>query len=169
MFFDNAFGLLRIVVVGPLAYLTLIAVLRIAGKRTLGQLNAFDYVVTVALGSTFATAVLSKNVAYWEGALGFVTLAGLQFAIAWTCLRWRLLERIVKARPSTLLRDGKFDDAALRRERVTQDEVRAAVRKQGLGDLAQVAAVVLEADGMFSVVSRDRVGSGDALPAASVE
>jgi uncharacterized membrane protein YcaP (DUF421 family) len=164
MFFDNVYGLLRVVVVGPLAYLALVFVLRIAGKRTLSQLNAFDYVVTVALGSTLATAVLSKDVAFWEGALAFVMLALLQFVIAWISLRWRWMERIVKARPSVLLRDGRFDDDALRRERVTRDEVRAAVRGHGIGDLAAVAAVVLETDGKFSVVAAAQAGSRDALP-----
>jgi uncharacterized membrane protein YcaP (DUF421 family) len=164
MFYDNAFGLLRIVIVEPLIYVSLVAVLRIAGKRTLGQLNAFDYVITVALGSTLATAVLSKDVAFWEGVLGFVMLAGLQFAIAWTALRWRLVERIVKARPSVLLLDGAFDEDAMRRERVTADEIRAAIRKHGIGDLAQVAAVVLETDGRFSVVPLAQAGKRTAFP-----
>lgn len=166
MFYDNAFGLLRVVLVGPLAYGALIVVLRVSGKRTLSQLNAFDYVVTVALGSTLATAILSKDVAFWEGVLAFVTLALLQFVIAWLSLRWPLLESVVKAEPSVLLRDGVFDEEALRRERVTKDEVRAAVRGHGSGDLADIAAVVLETDGKLSVVARDRLGSGDALPSA---
>lgn len=164
MFFDNAFGLLRVVVIGPLAYVALVTVLRVAGKRTLSQLNAFDYVVTVALGSTLATAILSKDVAFWEGMLGFVTLALLQFVIAWTSLRWGWIERMVKADPSVLLRDGQFHDATLRRERVSRDEVRAAVRGHGFGNLAQVAAVVLETDGKISVIGKDKAGSGDALP-----
>ena len=63
MFFDNAYGLVGVLVVGPLAYVWLIAVLRCSGKRTLAQLNAFDFIVTVALGSTLATVALSSSVA----------------------------------------------------------------------------------------------------------
>ncbi len=66
MFYDTIAGLTRILVVTPLAYIWLIAVLRVTGKRTLAQLNAFDFVVTVALGSTLATVVLNRSVAWSE-------------------------------------------------------------------------------------------------------
>ena len=62
MFFDNVSGLVRVLVVAPLAYVWLVAVLRCSGKRTLAELNAFDFIVTVALGSTLATVALSTTV-----------------------------------------------------------------------------------------------------------
>jgi uncharacterized membrane protein YcaP (DUF421 family) len=65
-----------------------------------------------------------------------------------------------------LLRDGVIDAEALKRERVTHDEVLCAIRSHGFGDIADIAAVVLETDGSFSVVSRDRAGSRSALPTA---
>lgn len=67
MFFDNGFGLLRAVVVGILAYGGLLLFLRASGKRTLAKMNAFDLVVTVALGSTLATVLLTEDVALLEG------------------------------------------------------------------------------------------------------
>jgi uncharacterized membrane protein YcaP (DUF421 family) len=84
LFFDNVSGLVRVLVVGPLAYVWLIAVLRCSGKRTLAQLNAFDFIVMVALGSTLATVALSSTVAWSEGALALVLLAALQFVVAWS-------------------------------------------------------------------------------------
>ena len=69
MFFDSWTGLGRVLVVGTLAYVALVAVLRISGKRTLTKLNAFDLVVTVALGSTLATILLSNSVALADGFL----------------------------------------------------------------------------------------------------
>jgi uncharacterized membrane protein YcaP (DUF421 family) len=66
-FFDSWDWLLRTLIIVVLAYGTLIALLRLAGKRTLTKLNAFDLVVTVALGSTLATALLSKDVAQGKG------------------------------------------------------------------------------------------------------
>lgn len=80
MFYDNISGLVRVLVVSPLAYLWLILVLRISGKRTLAQLNAFDFIVTVALGSTLATVLLSSSVAWAEGALALALLAALQLS-----------------------------------------------------------------------------------------
>ncbi|MFN2441460.1 MAG: DUF421 domain-containing protein, partial [Thermoanaerobaculia bacterium] len=68
MFFDDIQGLIRVFVISILAYVALVLFLRVSGKRTLTKLNAFDLVVTVALGSTLATIILSKDVALAEGA-----------------------------------------------------------------------------------------------------
>ncbi len=66
-FFDSWSAMGRTVVVGVLAYLALVLLLRVSGKRTLSKMNAFDLVVTVALGSTLATVLLSTSVALARG------------------------------------------------------------------------------------------------------
>ena len=152
MLFDTWSGLLRVAVVGTLAYAALVALLRVSGKRTLSKLNAFDLVVTVALGSTLATVLLSKDVALAEGLLAFALLAGLQWAVAKLSLRSPRFSRLVKAEPRLLLHRGRFLDGALRDERVTRDEVLAALRASGVVDAGDVAAVVLETDGSLNVV-----------------
>lgn len=81
MVFDSWFGLLRVLVVGTIAYAALVLLLRVSGKRTLAKLNAFDLIVTVALGSTLATVLLSKSVALVEGLAAFALLAGLQYLV----------------------------------------------------------------------------------------
>ena len=160
MFFDSWAALLRVVVVGPIAYAALILVLRVSGKRTLAKLNAFDLIVTVALGSTLATVLLSKSVALAEGVLAFVTLAGMQFVVAWLSVRSPRFSNLVKSEPTLLLRDGRFLRDAMRRQRVTEIELVAALRNQGVGDADKVAAVVLETDGTFSIIEAGpRVGS----------
>lgn len=87
MFFDSWQGLGRVVVVGILAYAALVFFLRVSGKRTLTKMNAFDLVVTVALGSTLATVLLSKDVALAEGLIAFAVLIALQFAVTWLSVR----------------------------------------------------------------------------------
>lgn len=164
MFIDTWHGLLRVIVVGVLAYAAVIAILRLSGKRTLAKMNAFDLVVTVALGSTLATIILSKDVALLEGVLALALLALLQFLIAWASLRWKWAEHVAKSEARILLRDGVIDDAALRDERVTRDELLAAVRGGGYGGLDAIAAVVLETDGSFSVIPCAQAASGSALP-----
>ena len=163
MFFSSWMSLLRVGVVGALAYPALIAVLRISGKRTLAKLNAFDLVVTVALGSTFATILLSKDVALLEGVLAFAVLATLQFLVAWASKRWKGVENLAKSTPRALLVDGAYRSDALRAERITPEEIMAAVRSSGHGDLAGIAAVVLETDGSLSVVPLSKRGDGSAL------
>jgi uncharacterized membrane protein YcaP (DUF421 family) len=151
-FFNGWSGLLRVVLVGVLAYLALIAVLRISGKRTLSKMNAFDFVVTVALGSTLATIILSKDVALVEGVLALALLIGLQYAITWLSVRSSTVSNLVKAEPSLLLYQGRLLADTLRRERVTEDEVRAAARASGQAVLDDLLAIVLETDGTFTVV-----------------
>ncbi|MGE0448848.1 MAG: DUF421 domain-containing protein [Vicinamibacterales bacterium] len=154
MFFNDWTALLRTVVVGALAYVSLIAFLRVSGKRTLAKMNAFDLVVTVALGSTLATIAITADVALAQGVVALALLIALQFAITWSSIRWPAIRKIVTGEPSLLLHRGRYLEAALRRARVTEEEVRAAIRAQGVASLEHVEAVVLETDGSFSVVRR---------------
>lgn len=152
MFFDSWFGLLRVIVVGTLAYAALILFLRVSGKRTLTKLNSFDLVVTVALGSTLSSIILTKSVALFEGMLALILLISLQYTITFLSVRSERFQRLIKAEPTLLLQGGKFVDSALRRQRVTTDDVLAAIRSDGAGEIADIAAVVLETDGSISVV-----------------
>jgi len=163
MFFDGSSGLLRVLLVGTAAYLWLVVVLRVSGKRTLAQLNAFDFIVTVALGSTLATVLLSQTVALAEGALALALLAVLQLVAAWSATRSRTVQRAITSGPTLLLRDGRPLPEALDAQRITLDSLHAAVRSSGIGGLELVAAVVLETNGGLSVISRAQAGSGSAL------
>lgn len=152
MLFTGIEAIGRTLLVGLCAYVGLVAVLRITGKRTLSKMNAFDLVVTVALGSTLATILLSKDVALAEGMTAFLLLAGAQFAVTWTSLRSGRFRRWIKAEPRTLLRDGEILQDSLIAERVTREEIEAAVRGSGYSDLSKMALVTLETDGSMSVV-----------------
>jgi uncharacterized membrane protein YcaP (DUF421 family) len=163
MWFDSWYELGRILAVGASAYVTVVLVLRLSGKRTLAKLNAFDLVVTVALGSTLATILLNSDVSWAEGAVGLLVLALLQSVVAWVTVRRPRLRGLVTARPTLLLRDGCALPAALREARVTMDEIRQVVRASGSGDLSSVAAVVLESDGSMSVIPGSEVGDGSSL------
>jgi uncharacterized membrane protein YcaP (DUF421 family) len=152
MFFDSWYGLLRVIVVGPLAYLALIIFLRVSGKRTLTKLNAFELVVTVALGSTLSSIILTKSVALLEGVLALATLIALQYLITWSSVRSPRIEALIKAEPTLLAHRGRLVEGAMRRQRMTRDDVLSALRSEGFDDLSQVAAVVLETDGSISVL-----------------
>ncbi len=166
MLFDGLSGLLRILVVGPLAYVSLIVLLRISGKRTLAQLNAFDFIVTVALGSTVATVLLSNSVAWAEGALALGLLIALQFVVAFASVHVPPFRSAVTSQPTTLVRDGLLDQEALKRERISESSVLQSVRSAGIGGLELVAAVVLEPNGTVSVIPRSELGTGSALAGA---
>lgn len=155
MFFDTWAGLGRVLAVGPFAYAALVLMIRVSGKRSLTKLNAFDLVVTVALGSILASTLLSKSVALAEGVLAIVLLLGMQFAITWLSVRSERFQDLIKAQPTLVMHRGRFLDAALRAERVTHEELLYVLRSSGVADPADVASVVLETDGSFSVLKSD--------------
>jgi uncharacterized membrane protein YcaP (DUF421 family) len=151
----------RTFAIGILAYAGLILLLRISGRRTLSKMNAFDFVVTVAFGSTLATILLNKDVALVEGLTAFAVLVGLQFVVTWTSVRVTWFRRIVTGEPRLLLHEGEFLRAAMRAARVAEDEIHAALRSEGVADPREALAVVLETDGSFSVIRKnERVGRG---------
>jgi uncharacterized membrane protein YcaP (DUF421 family) len=152
MLFDNLFGLIRVVIVGLLAYGSLILVLRLSGKRSLAKLNAFDFVVTVALGSTLASVLLSSDVALLEGLVAFGLLALLQWIVARLSIASSGFRKLVRSQPRLLLEHGRFREEAMAAERITQDEIVAMVRSAGIGQIEDVGAVVLETDGSLSVI-----------------
>jgi uncharacterized membrane protein YcaP (DUF421 family) len=164
MWFDSWSDVVRVLTVGAAAYAFLVATLWVSGKRTLSQFNAFDFIVTVALGSTLATILLSNDVALMEGATALVLLAVLQYLVARLSTRWPWLRRTVTSRPVMLVSDGVISDAVITASRVTESQIMQAVRTGGFGDIALVGAVVLEPNGTLSVIGRQSVGSGSALP-----
>ncbi|WAJ27255.1 DUF421 domain-containing protein [Antarcticirhabdus aurantiaca] len=154
MLFQDWQGIVRTIVVGVLAYATLVLFLRISGKRTLAKLNAFDLVVTVALGSTLSAILLQESIALAEGAVALALLIGMQFAVAYTSVRWRAFAHAVRSEPALLIRHGEFCDSTMRSERVTRDEAISAIRSNGGQDPEQVDTMILESDGTISVVFR---------------
>ena len=157
MFFESFAGLLRVVIISVAAYAALIAVLRISGKRTLSKMNAFDFVVTVALGSTFATVILSKDVALAEGVTAFAMLALLQFITSWLSVRSEMFEEMVKSEPTLLVHNGNYLEKAIRRQRISKTEILQALRKHGVS-WENTHAVVLETDGSLSVMPKPEPG-----------
>lgn len=154
MFFDSFADLGRVLVVGTLAYLSLVLLLRVSGKRTLTKLNAFDLVVTVALGSTLATVLLNKSVALAEGLVALALLVGLQFAIAWLSVRSEAFLALIKSEPTLLARHGRLLEGAMKEQRINRAEVFAALRAEGVGNPDELEAVILETDGSISVLKR---------------
>ncbi|WP_370284866.1 DUF421 domain-containing protein [Pseudooceanicola nanhaiensis] len=156
IFFQGWSGVGRVLLIGSLAYVYLILLLRVTGKRTLAKLNAFDLVVTVAIGSTLATILLSNDVALAEGIAALTLLAALQFAVAFVSVRWQGFANVVRSEPTMLLRKGEFCRDAMRRVRVTEDELMTVLRSHsGRTRPGEVGAIILESDGSFSVLDAD--------------
>ena len=90
----------RTLILGVCAYMALVFLLRVSGKRTLSKMNAFDFVVTVALGSTLATILLSKNVSLVQGVAALALLIALQFVNTFLAVRYDGYQKLLKAQPT---------------------------------------------------------------------
>ncbi|MCF7701881.1 DUF421 domain-containing protein [Loktanella sp. M215] len=168
MLFQNWSGLARTLIVGVLAYPALLIMLRISGKRTLAKLNAFDLIVTVALGSTLASILLSESVALAEGLLALAVLIGLQWIVAWSSVRSSTVAELVRSDATLLVRDGAICRGALHRERITEVELMTVIRQSAASAIENASAVILETDGSFSVIAREDDGTPGAYAQAGL-
>ena len=162
-FFSGWEPIARIVVVAPLAYISLLVLFRTTGNRTLGRMNSFDFVITVAIGATFGRVMTARSIPLAEAVTAFAVLILLQYAITWLRVRSSRFSDVVTTPPTLLFYDGRPLHDALRRERIVRDELDAAARQSGLGSLSEALAVVLESDGTLTVVKREDAGDGAAL------
>lgn len=151
IFFDSWESIIRSVVITILAYGGMILILRISGKRTLSKMNAYDFVVTVALGSSMASVALNKNVTLADGLLVFALFVSLQFLITKLSMKSNKVRQLVTNQPTLLLYKGQPLKPFLEKERITIDELYVAARQKGFSSLADVDAIILESTGDLTV------------------
>ena len=154
-YFNGWEPVVRMLATVPAVYALVVAAVRVSGKRSTSQLNNFDWIVTVAMGSIVGSAVVLRDVAVAPAVLAVVALLALQYAVTWAAARWGWFRRVVQARPALVFYRGECLDDALRTERLSGQEVHAAIREAGYWDPAHVEAVVLEADASLSVIGHD--------------
>jgi len=130
----------------------MIILLRVSGKRTLSKMSAFDFIVTVALGSTLATVLLNKSVPLLDGVLAFAILIYLQYLLTYISVRNKSMNNLVKSTPTLLVYKGKLLLGMMKKERIDEDEIYATIRKKGLSSMEQVDVIILESDGSLSLI-----------------
>ena len=140
------------IILGTIAYIAIIAILQISGKRTLAKWNSFDFIVTIAFGSILSSILISTQDSFGTGLLACALLTLFQYILTWISVRSSWVQKLVKAEPALLLYQGQLQHQVLKRERVTEGEVLAALRANGVGAIENVDAVVLETNGSFSVI-----------------
>ncbi len=163
IFFDSWESIIRTFVITILAYVCLILFLRLSGKRTLSKMNAFDFIVTVALGSCLATVSLNKNVALTDGALVFLTLIFLQFLITTLSTKFEVVKYIVTNKPTLIVYKGEILYDVMKKERITKDELFAAARSNGITQVEDLDVVVLETTGDITIIKKIDGENAEAL------
>jgi uncharacterized membrane protein YcaP (DUF421 family) len=135
-------------------YLFLIVALRVAGKRELAQLSTTDFVVLLAVANAVQNAIIGTDDSVTGGVVGALTLFVLNGALAVLLWRSARARRLVEGTPTVLVKNGKVLHENLRREHITQAELRVAVQRQNADDLDEVEEAVLEPGGAIVVKSR---------------
>jgi uncharacterized membrane protein YcaP (DUF421 family) len=165
MLFDGLHPLVRICVVGTLSYIAVIALLRFFGKRALSKMNAFDIIITVAVGSCFASAVMTKDITLSDGVVAFVLLLVLQRLFAGLSIRLGWFGRYLKAQPLLVVYRGLILWNQAKREQLGELEILGAIRNAGVAAVEDVLALVLEPDGSFSCIPMS-AAEGNKVPTA---
>jgi len=136
-------------------YMTVLVLLRAAGKRELGQMTPFDLVVILVIANAVQNAMTGGDNSLIGGILAAATLTVVNIAVGRWGSRVPFFRRLVASEPTLLLRDGKPLTEALDKERIDVQELEMAARQHGIADLKDVTAAVLEEDGSISIIPKD--------------
>lgn len=154
VFFDDWGTLLRIVISSAAVYFCIVLFHRISGKRSTSQLNNFDWVVTVMIGSIGASTAVLANVPLIEGMTSIITLLVLQYAVTKYSSLSPEFANLIVCEPRVVFYEGQFLPEAMRKERLTRQEIECAMRSEGIHDFDEVAAVIFESDAKLTVVPK---------------
>lgn len=146
---------LALVVRSVIVYVFLGIALRIAGRRELAQMTAFDLVLLLILANAVQNSINAGDNSLGGGLISAVTLLAINFAVGEGVYRWRWFERLVQGTPRPLIRNGKLVMGNLKRERITLEELRSALRKQNIDGVSKCKHAVLESDGTLTAVRDD--------------
>lgn len=144
-------SLLRIAGSAVCVYVAVIVFTRFSGLRTFSKLSSFDFAITIALGSVFASILLAPQPSLLEGVFAMGLLLALQYLISRLRLA-RPFQTLVDNEPLLVLAHGRPLHAHMRVGRITQDDLNARLRQAGLASPAQALAIVLETTGELSVI-----------------
>jgi uncharacterized membrane protein YcaP (DUF421 family) len=133
-------------------YFFILLALRLAGKREIGQMTVFDFVLLLLISNAVQNAMVGKDNSLLGGILAALTLVVLNVLLSRARERWPRLGRMFEGTPTVLVLHGEPVEKNLQRERVDKDLLEQAVREHGVADLSGVELAVLEMDGSISVV-----------------
>ena len=144
--------MLHVIVRTALVYAVLILFLRLLGKRQLGEMELSEFVVAALIANLAAHPLEEHEVPLLSGLLPIAVLSVLELATAWLSLRCIRLRSLLYGRPSLIIDHGKIDQAEMRKNRFTPDELMQAMRSQGILDINEVLYAVLETNGSLNVI-----------------
>jgi len=152
--FDLAMPWWQFVLRAVVVYVVVLAMVRLSGKRTVGQFTPFDLVVVVLLGTAVQNSLIGADTSLLGGLLLAATLISLNWLTGLVSARSAAADRIIEGAPVLLVREGEIFEQALRRQHVSRRELEEVLRLKGCRSVAEVALATLETNGEISVVRR---------------
>jgi uncharacterized membrane protein YcaP (DUF421 family) len=135
-------------------YALMLVVIRVSGKRTIGNFSAFDLLVALMLGEV-VDEIIYGDVTFTQGAIPILTVAILQYANSWASYWGHGMDRVLEGSPSIVVRHGRLQRDGMRQERMNEKDVMAELRLRGVAELSEVRLAAIENDGQLSVVRED--------------
>ena len=135
-------------------YVAMLAVIRLLGKRTVGNFTAFDLLVALMLGEV-VDEIIYGDVPIAQGAVAIGVIAVAQYANSWLSYLDFGMDRVLEGVPVVVVRNGRFERGGMREERMNEKDVMAELRHQGITDLREVKLALVENDGVVSVLRED--------------
>lgn len=137
-----------------LFYFVVLVMVRLMGKREVGQLSPFDLVVSIMIAEAAVFAIEDPALSVWHGVIPILTLAILQILISLICLRYPTVQALFNGRPSVIIERGRLNQKNMRRARYTLHELMEQLRLQGTPAISDVEYAILEMSGKLSVLPK---------------
>jgi uncharacterized membrane protein YcaP (DUF421 family) len=138
-----------------IVYLALLLGLRLTGKRQVGQMTPFDFLLLLLLANAVQNAMTGPDTSLTGGLVAAGTLFAVNMVVAWAVRRNARLEKVIEGSPTILIRHGQILTQNLAREGITQDDLLRALREHGVDTVEEVRSAILEVDGSVSVLKED--------------
>lgn len=156
--FDLAMPWWEFVIRAVAVYVVVLIMVRIVGKRTVGQYTPFDLVVVVLLGTAVQNSLIGEDQSLLGGLILAGTLLALNWGVGFVSARSRIFDRLVEGHSIVLARNGVVDQGQLRRQSISEEDFRAACRSSACSSDAQIALAILESSGNITVIKRSDGG-----------
>ncbi|MBD7987221.1 DUF421 domain-containing protein [Luteimonas sp. Sa2BVA3] len=154
--FELAMPWWEFVLRATVVYFVVLAMVRMSGKRTVGQFTPFDLLVVVLLGTAVQNSLIGEDVSLLGGLILAGTLIAWNWLVGFATSRSRTLDRLAEGTPVLVGRDGQLFESAMRRENLSRQDIEEALRDNGLADVSGAAMITLEVDGTITVIPRKK-------------
>ena len=156
------------VIKATVVYFALWAIIRVSGRRTLGEMTAFDFVLFMIISGSTQRAITGQDYSLTNALLLVATFVALDIGLSIVELKWPAMRRILNAMPMILVENGSLMADRMRRARITEDNILASARRlNGLERIDQIKFAILEASGEITIVPAEQAGPAEPMEATS--